>query len=320
MADATSLGGEPRADVRLHRARHGRHHGAGGFTTAACIAASRRRRRAGPRGPGGRHAPPRPRRSSRRIWRRRPRSSSRAAHRRTRGTARAVVVNSGCANACTGDAGPGPCRTMAEENGGGGRLRAGGGAGGGNRRHWRELQIDRVVAGIRAAARAMARGQGQRRGARHHDHRSVSQGTRGDGADRTGTFTVGGMAKGSGMIEPNMATMLGFLTTDAQVPPALLRQALRRRRGTRSTPSPSTASARRTMRCSPWPPARAAWPSTRLLIRRCSRGSSTVSRELGAWDRPRRRGRDEAHCRDRARRAHERRRARWRGPLPIRRS
>jgi glutamate N-acetyltransferase / amino-acid N-acetyltransferase len=41
-----------------------------------------------------------------------------------------------------------------------------------------------------------------------------------------GSFTVGGTAKGSGMIEPNMATMLGFLTTDAQVPPALLRRAL----------------------------------------------------------------------------------------------
>ena len=32
-----------------------------------------------------------------------------------------------------------------------------------------------------------------------------------------GTFRVGGMAKGSGMIEPNMATMLGFVTTDAAV-------------------------------------------------------------------------------------------------------
>jgi glutamate N-acetyltransferase/amino-acid N-acetyltransferase len=41
-----------------------------------------------------------------------------------------------------------------------------------------------------------------------------------------GSFTVGGTAKGSGMIEPNMATMLGFLTTDAKVPPALLRRAL----------------------------------------------------------------------------------------------
>jgi glutamate N-acetyltransferase/amino-acid N-acetyltransferase len=35
------------------------------------------------------------------------------------------------------------------------------------------------------------------------------------------------MAKGAGMIEPNMATMLGFLTTDADVPPAVLQQALR---------------------------------------------------------------------------------------------
>ena len=35
------------------------------------------------------------------------------------------------------------------------------------------------------------------------------------------------MAKGSGMIEPKMATMLGFVTTDAAVPPALLDRALR---------------------------------------------------------------------------------------------
>jgi glutamate N-acetyltransferase/amino-acid N-acetyltransferase len=42
-----------------------------------------------------------------------------------------------------------------------------------------------------------------------------------------GTFTVGGTAKGSGMIEPNMATMLGFLATDAQVSPAVLQRALR---------------------------------------------------------------------------------------------
>ena len=34
------------------------------------------------------------------------------------------------------------------------------------------------------------------------------------------------MAKGAGMIEPNMATMIGLLTTDAQVSPAILRKAL----------------------------------------------------------------------------------------------
>src|SRR5207249_209689 len=38
---------------------------------------------------------------------------------------------------------------------------------------------------------------------------------------------VGGMAKGSGMIEPMMATMLGFVTTDAAVPRPLLDRALR---------------------------------------------------------------------------------------------
>jgi glutamate N-acetyltransferase/amino-acid N-acetyltransferase len=41
------------------------------------------------------------------------------------------------------------------------------------------------------------------------------------------SVTVGGMAKGSGMIEPMMATMLAFVTTDAAVPGVLLDRALR---------------------------------------------------------------------------------------------
>jgi glutamate N-acetyltransferase / amino-acid N-acetyltransferase len=41
------------------------------------------------------------------------------------------------------------------------------------------------------------------------------------------TFTLGGMAKGCGMIAPNMATMLAFLTTDADVPRDLLQKVLR---------------------------------------------------------------------------------------------
>lgn len=40
------------------------------------------------------------------------------------------------------------------------------------------------------------------------------------------TFIVGGMAKGSGMIMPNMATMISVLTTDAPVPASLLHEAL----------------------------------------------------------------------------------------------
>jgi glutamate N-acetyltransferase/amino-acid N-acetyltransferase len=41
------------------------------------------------------------------------------------------------------------------------------------------------------------------------------------------SFTVGGMAKGCGMIAPNMATMLAFLTTDADVPRSVMQEALK---------------------------------------------------------------------------------------------
>ena len=39
-----------------------------------------------------------------------------------------------------------------------------------------------------------------------------------------GAYHVGGTCKGSGMIEPMLAPMLGFVTTDAAVPPALLQR------------------------------------------------------------------------------------------------
>lgn len=42
-----------------------------------------------------------------------------------------------------------------------------------------------------------------------------------------GKVTIGGMAKGSGMIHPNMATMLGVVTTDAQVEATVLQEMLR---------------------------------------------------------------------------------------------
>ena len=44
---------------------------------------------------------------------------------------------------------------------------------------------------------------------------------------RGSTFTLGGMAKGCGMIAPNMATMLAFLTTDADVPREVMQKILR---------------------------------------------------------------------------------------------
>ena len=43
----------------------------------------------------------------------------------------------------------------------------------------------------------------------------------------TGTVTIGGIAKGAGMVHPNMATMLACITTDAEVPVSILRKSLR---------------------------------------------------------------------------------------------
>jgi glutamate N-acetyltransferase/amino-acid N-acetyltransferase len=45
---------------------------------------------------------------------------------------------------------------------------------------------------------------------------------------RRGTVRIAGMTKGSGMIQPRMATTLGFVLTDAQIPAAMLRRMLRR--------------------------------------------------------------------------------------------
>jgi glutamate N-acetyltransferase/amino-acid N-acetyltransferase len=89
------------------------------------------------------------------------------------------------------------------------------------------LRMDKVVPGIRQAAASLGHenGDAMARAIMTTDPFPKSHAV----TVKTphGTFTVGGTAKGSGMIEPNMATMLGFLTTDAQVTPALLQRALR---------------------------------------------------------------------------------------------
>src|SRR5688500_8175638 len=145
---------------------------------------------------------------------------------RTGGLARAIVVNSGCANACTGAQGMADAERMASEVaaalgcGVEEVLVASTGVIGVN------LRMDSVVPGIRAAAAALARGKGgdTARALMTTDPFPKEQAVKVETA--RGTFIVGGTAKGSGMIEPNMATMIGVLTTDAQVPPALLRRAL----------------------------------------------------------------------------------------------
>jgi glutamate N-acetyltransferase/amino-acid N-acetyltransferase len=143
-----------------------------------------------------------------------------------RGLVRAIVVNSGCANACTGAAGMSDARTMTSETAAQPGcqpeqvLVASTGVIGVN------LKRDKVVPGIRAAAGALGRdGSLLARAIMTTDPFSKEHAVTVKTA--RGTFTVGGTAKGSGMIEPNMATMLGFLATDAQVSPAVLQRALR---------------------------------------------------------------------------------------------
>ena len=62
------------------------------------------------------------------------------------------------------------------------------------------------------------------------------------------TVNITGISKGAGMIRPNMATMLGFIATDAVIAPALMQAPGARRPPTRpSTASPSTATPRPTI-------------------------------------------------------------------------
>ena len=146
---------------------------------------------------------------------------------RSGGTARAVIVNSGCANACTGDVGLRDARDMASDTA-----------------HLMHCPVEQVlvastgVIGVALPMDKIHRGLPVVFGSLGADQ--GSQAARAimttdpfpkEAAARIsigGTdVTIGGMAKGSGMIEPNMATMLGFVTTDAAVQKALLDRALR---------------------------------------------------------------------------------------------
>ena len=143
------------------------------------------------------------------------------------GTVRAIVVNSGCANACTGDEGMNAARVMTTETA---RLVgcpaeqvlvASTGVIG------VQLPLEKIRAGIPQAFRALGADQGSAaaRAIMTTDPFPKEAATRVALGGRE--VVIGGMAKGSGMIEPMLATMLGFVTTDAAVPPALLDRALR---------------------------------------------------------------------------------------------
>jgi len=139
---------------------------------------------------------------------------------------RAIIVNSGNANACTGKPGLTAAKTMAMTVA----------------QHFdipvtqvfvgstgvigRTLPIDRITAAIPTlASRLSAQGGDQAaRAILTTDLRPKTVAVQGRIGGRL--VTIGGMAKGSGMIHPNMATMLAYLTTDAAITPSALQEAL----------------------------------------------------------------------------------------------
>lgn len=140
----------------------------------------------------------------------------------------AVVVNSGIANACTGRQGFDACRATAEavsevlEVPAETCLVASTGVIG------MQLPVEKLVNGVRLMAPALADSEE----AAHEAARAIMT-TDTIPKEVAVTFTIdgkkvtlGGMSKGSGMIHPNMCTMLGFLTTDIAIEKDLLQEAL----------------------------------------------------------------------------------------------
>ena len=146
---------------------------------------------------------------------------------RSGGHARAVVINSGCANACTGADGLAHARGMAAAA-----------ASVIGCEPWEVLVASTGVIGVKLDPVRVERGIAKAAAERSRDGgadaaRAIMttdpfpKETAIEASCAAGRFRVGGMAKGSGMIEPLMATMLAFVTTDAVVDPELLQQALR---------------------------------------------------------------------------------------------
>ena len=142
--------------------------------------------------------------------------------------AQAVVVNSGIANACTGAEGFGYCKDTADAAAKALNISADGVLIGSTGVIGKQIPIDKLTAGIKVLA------------GKKND--TLENGTEAAKAIMTTdtyekelaveievggkTVTIGGMAKGSGMIHPNMCTMLGFITSDVDISKELLQEAL----------------------------------------------------------------------------------------------
>ncbi|MBD3879809.1 MAG: bifunctional glutamate N-acetyltransferase/amino-acid acetyltransferase ArgJ [Quinella sp. 1Q5] len=143
------------------------------------------------------------------------------------GTAHAVVANAGCANACTGEQGIRDAEAMATiaANELGCRqddvIVASTGLIGSN------LPMDKMEAGIKDAVKQLSR-----EGSVNAGNAIITTDTYSKACATEVTIggvevRFGAIAKGSGMIRPDMATMLCFITTDADIDQKLLQEALR---------------------------------------------------------------------------------------------
>lgn len=143
--------------------------------------------------------------------------------------AQAVVINAGIANACTGEEGLRYCMETAEAAAESlsvsvsSVLVASTGVIG------KQLPMDCIVAGVKAMAPALDGSQESGTAAAMAimttDTVKKEAAVQFEAGGKT--ITIGGMCKGSGMIHPDMCTMLSFVTTDAAISKELLQEALR---------------------------------------------------------------------------------------------
>ncbi|MFH8791328.1 bifunctional glutamate N-acetyltransferase/amino-acid acetyltransferase ArgJ [Streptomyces sp. NPDC017941] len=140
------------------------------------------------------------------------------------GAVGAVVLNSGGANACTGPEGFQDTRATAEKVAASlGGLRAGEVAVASTGLIGVRLPMDRLLAGVDTAAQALSADGGEDAAVAIKTTDSVHKTAVYEGEG----WTVGGMAKGAGMLAPGLATMLVVLTTDADLGNDVLNKALR---------------------------------------------------------------------------------------------
>ena len=140
----------------------------------------------------------------------------------------AVVVNSGIANACTGHQGYAYCQETADAAAGALQipgdcvLVASTGVIG------MQLPMDKITAGVAALAGCLKDTQeaGTQAAEAIMTTDTISKQVAVQFEAGGKTVTVGGMSKGSGMIHPNMCTMLGFVTTDIAISKEFLQEAL----------------------------------------------------------------------------------------------